>query len=275
LTPAYGEIEEKEADEFTGFVLGMKNIPPRTLSVEFQSIIFSKSTYDRMSVILQGYAKAAETLKISALAFEDDPSWTEFQKAAFPFPPPECYQATKLDRYQSFYDCQTLGDVAKRVGFAFGLKGYPYRFMSVPEGFAVVTQLEQYQFDGSIQSETSTRWQELPPAENFALSLQYLKSLILPRKSYLRVFAVVVTKRSYPSNEKRISKDAAKAWISKGLNRLPKSIADQPYHRGYEADVLVYEFEVPETTFKPWQHCPCHLDAREHLRKTGLGYWLK
>ncbi|MBK6995298.1 MAG: hypothetical protein IPH31_10345 [Lewinellaceae bacterium] len=165
--------------------------------------------------------------------------------------------------------------MGKKIALAFEHKGYPFRFMSVPDGFAVVTQLEQYQEDGSIQIDPITRWKELPEAESFSLSLTYLKSLIFPRKAHLRLFAVLVTQQGYPSNEEHISKDDAKAWIRKGVNRLPKIIVEKPFSSRYSVDVLVYEFEVPETTFIPWQHCPCHLTAREHLQKTGLDYWFR
>lgn len=273
MTGEYREIEEREADEFMGFVLGMKNIPPRSVSIDLAPRFFLASSYDRVSVILRGYTKAEKTLVISALAFEDDPSWMDFQKAAFPFPPPACYQSVEL-KPEGFYNCHTLGEVGKKIGRAFESKGYPYRFMSIPDGysngFAVVTQLEQYQEDGSICPDARLRWQELPQAESFSLSLQYLKSLVFPRKAHLRLFVALVTQRGYSSKEERISKDAAKAWISKGVNRLPKAIAEKPFEH-YSIDVLVYEFEVPEIDYQPRQHCPCYLDVRTHLRKTGLG----
>ncbi len=270
LTEAYRKIEEREANEFVGFVFGMKNIPPSNAGIEPRP----GPSNNRMSAVLQGYMKTVKALKIEAMAFENDPSWTDFQKAAFPFPPPQCYQSAEM-QFSSFAEAKTLGDVGKKITLAFDQKGYPYRFMSVPDGFAVVTQLEQYQEDGSIQADRLTRWQELPQAENFSLSLSYLKSLVFPRKAYLRVFAVLVTQRSYPSNQEQISKEDAKAWVRKGVNRLPKTIADKLFSNSYSVDVLVYEFEVPETTFKPWQHCPCHLNAREHLQKTGLDAWLR
>lgn len=281
LSTAYKEIEEKEADVFMGYILGMKNIPPRIISVDPESIgLFDAMTYEdipeynRGAAVLEGHQKTEKALRIESLAFENDPSWIDFQKASFPFPPPQCYQSAEL-QFNSFATAKTLGDVGKMITQAFEQKGYPFRFMSVPDGFAIVTQLEQYQEDGSIQSNPLTRWQELPQAESFSLSLAYLKSLVFARKAHLRVFAVLVTPRSYPSNETHISKDDAKAWIRKGVNRLPKTIAEKPFSSSYSVDVLVYEFEVPETTFKPWQHCPCHLGAREHLRKTELDYWLK
>ncbi len=268
------ELEEREADIFTGFILGMKNIPPRNISIELGATVFVTSAYDRMQALLQGYAISAKNLEIASLAFENDPSWDAFQKAEFPFPPPQCYQLAEISP-GSFSEAKTLGDVGKKISLAFGQLGYPYRFMSVPDGFAVVTQLEQYQEDGSIQPQSLTRWKELPQAESFSLSLSYLKSLVFPRKAHLRVFAILVTQRSYPSKQERISKDEAKAWISRGVNRLPKAIAEKQFSNSYSVDMLVYEFEVPETTFIPWQHCPCYLNAREHLRKTGLDAWLR
>jgi len=275
LTDEYHEIEEREADEFMGFVLCIKNIPPRSVSIEREALGLDADTsnYDRVSAISEGYAQADKSLHIASLAFENDPSWASFQKAAFPLPPPECYQTIELNR-STFYDCPKLGDVGKKIAHAFELNGYPYRFMSLPDGFAVVTQLEQYQEDGSICPDAGLRWQELPQQESFSLSLQYLKSLVFPRKAHLRVFAVLVTQLSYPSNEERISKDDAKAWIRQGVNRLPKAIAEKSF-AGYSVDLLVYEFEVPETNYKPTQHCPCHLDARNHLKKAGLGQWLR
>ncbi len=275
LSEAYREIEEREADKFMGFILAMKNVTPRSISVELASIgKFDVPTYNRKSVIMQGYEIAEKSLKISGMGFENDPSWTDFQKALFPFPPPQCYQSAEL-QFSSFAEAKTLGAVGKKIALAFEHKGYPFRFMSVPDGFAVVTQLEQYQEDGSIQIDPITRWKELPEAESFSLSLTYLKSLIFPRKAHLRLFAVLVTQQGYPSNEEHISKDDAKAWIRKGVNRLPKIIVEKPFSSRYSVDVLVYEFEVPETTFIPWQHCPCHLTAREHLQKTGLDYWFR
>ena len=281
LTHEYRLIEEPEADVFMGYILGMKNVPPRIVSVEPESVgIFDAFTYedtsgyDRVSTVLQGHAKTEKALKIESMAFENDPSWADFQKAAFPFPPPQCYQSTEL-QFSSFAGAKTLGDVGKKIAWVFEQKGYPFRFMSVPDGFALVTQLEQYQEDGSIQADRLTRWKELPEAESFSLSLSYLKSLVFPRKAHLRVFAVLVTQRSYPSNQAHVSKEDAKAWISQGVNRLPKTVAEKPFSSNYSVDVLVYEFEVPETTFKPWQHCPCHLTAREHLQKTGLDAWLR
>ncbi len=282
LTPALKHIEEQEADFFMGYILSMKNFPFRQVQKQLPDF-FTKSSgeYDRAGALSAGYDRARKSLEVSALAFENDPDWNRFQKAEFPFPPPPCFQFVALSRKESFTACRTLGDVANSIGQAFGQKGYPYRFLSVPnetgkpEGFAVVTQLEQYEVDGHIFRDPAYRWQELPPAQNFSLTLDYLKSLVFPRKAYLRLFVVLVTQQSYAASGEQVPKDIAKSWVSRGLNRLPKTVAQKPFSEGYSVDVLVYEFEVPETNHCPTQHCPCHLDARAHLRATRLDAWLK
>ena len=42
------------------------------------------------------------------------------------------------------------GEVSQKISKALRAKDYPYRFMSVPDGFVIVAQMEQYNQDGSI-----------------------------------------------------------------------------------------------------------------------------
>lgn len=283
LTEIRRPNEELQADEFMGFVLGQANFLPNNIRLELDSTLFRNSheKNSRLSATFEGYRKAQEGLATSALPFDNDPAWEAFQKAAFPFPPPPCYQTQELLRTERFQNCKTLGDVGKKISRAFEQMGYPYRFMSIPnqsgtpEGFAVVTQLEQYEVNGSIIGDGRLRWHELPRAESFSLSLEYLKSLLFPRQAHLRVFVVLVTRQSYGAEGKRVSKKVAKAWVQEGLNRLPKTIAQKPFDPGYAVDVLVYEFEVPETNHQATQNCPCFLDARTHLRASGLDFWMR
>lgn len=275
LTPALQHLEEPEADEFMGYTLSMFNVPPISVQAAQKALGIepNNAPYNRLTAIFNGYERADRSLHIASLAFDADADWDAFQKADFPFPPPDCYQAIEIG-LTPFSDCRTLGEVSKKMSQTLLKGGYPYRYLSLSDGFAVVTQLEQYQEDGSILPDSKLRWQELPKGENFAWSMDYFKTLIFPRKAYLRLFAILVTKRSYPSTATKISKDEAKAWVRKGLNRLPKTIGDQKCS-GYSVDVLVYEFEVPQTNFKPTQHCPCHLSARDHLQKTPMRIWLR
>ncbi len=268
------EIEEREADAFMGFVLGMRNIPIGNVIVSLKTEGVFSSSSNRPEAIAEGFKKADKSLRITSVAWDDDRSWENFQKAAFPFPPPDCYQNVELSR-NAFYDCQTLGDLGKKISREFDKKYYPYRFLSVPGGFAVVTQIEQYQADGSIFWDSRTRWTELPVGESFSFSLNYFKKMLYPQKAFLRILVVLVTKANFNSGQKLISKEAAKSWVSQGVNRLPKGVAAIPFDPDFAVDFLVYEFEVPETNHQPRQNCPCQLDARKHLEKIGLDFWLR
>lgn len=272
LTADRRQIEESEADFFMGYVMGMKAFDERVFSGELlEKGIFGNAPETRLPTILKGFKKAENALRLEAVPFDDDQSWINFQKAAFPFPPPQCFQSAEIGR-ETFFGCQNLGEVGKKISRAFEQKGYPARFLSVPDGFAVVTQLEQYQADGSIFWDSRNRWHEMPPAEKFSFSIQYFKSLVLPRRAHLRVFVVLVTRQNFSSRAEFVSKESAKAWISLGVNRLPKAVAVQAFNSDFSVDLLVYEFEVPETNHKPEQHCPCHLDAWTHLQKAGLNF---
>ena len=147
--------------------------------------------------------------------------------------------------------------------------------MSVPNGFAIVTQLEQYNEDGSIMNGSSYRWVDYPPQESFALSWNYFKSLIYPKKGRLRLFVFIVTNQNYSSNKNRVSKNEAASWLSQGVNRLPKEVELESFNSDYSVSFLTYEFEVPESNHLVRQSCPCHYQATEHLKITGLEELIK
>lgn len=269
LRPELRAIEDREADRFMGFVLRRKGVSPTEMQDALSPSGFMKEqNYDRMAVILGGYKHADAQLRLDALPFDEDPAWLEFQKASFPFPPPQCYQSLELPAGH-FSGTKTLGDVSLRIKKALQEAQYPFRYLSVPDGFAVVTQIEQYEPDGKPLKNGVNRWVELPVGPTFSLSLDFFKGLIFPRKAYLRVFVFIVSNRAYSSAEQRIGKEEAKAWMQRGINRLPKTLQDKSA-AGYNVDFLVYEFEVPEVNHKPGQKCPCLLDAGSHFRQSGL-----
>ena len=192
-----------------------------------------------------------------------------FEAAAFPFPPPSCYTLYELTN-NHFDNCRILGDVSQQITKSLDDYRYPYRFMSVPGGFAIVTQIEQYEEDGKIKTGVN-RWQDYPTQASFSFSMDYFKSLIYPNKCYLRVFAFIVTTQSFRTDEKRVSKQEASDWLSQGVNKLPKEVMRMPFSDKYSVSALVYEFEVPESNYDVRQNCPCHHPAFTHLEQTGLG----
>ncbi|MBK8967941.1 MAG: hypothetical protein R3D58_01375 [Saprospiraceae bacterium] len=268
--------EAEEANLFMGYILSRKFNSDEALQVIFgkDGHQFSRVWENNwLEAAQKGYQKASDALRIATLEFEHDASAQRFLEAAFPFPPPPCYQQLELAP-RNFNGCSTLGQVAQKLAQPLAAKKYPRRYLSVPDGFAIVTQIEQYQPDGTALS-GADRWKEVPVQEDFALTLSYLKSLVFPRKAHLRVFVFLVTNQNFNAKGKRIEKEVAKDWFSQAVNRLPKSVANAPYTPDHTVEMLVYEFEVPEANQHPKQNCPCHLQAGEHLKKSGLEHWLK
>jgi len=199
----------------------------------------------------------------------EDSAMKNFLNAKFPFPPPECHTAYEMPG-RVFKNCENLGDVEQKISDALDTENYPYRFLSVPNGFAVVTQMEQYNEDGSIIKDSGTRWVHYPKQEAFSWSINYFNSLIFPRKGYLRIFVYIITSEVYSSTKEVVSKDQAASWHKRGVNKLPSQVANIPLSEDYTINLLLYEFEVPESNHVAEQNCPCKFPAKEHLKHSGL-----
>lgn len=210
----------------------------------------------------QGVKKVPET-KSEEIVDETLPTFTFNQ----------CYATFDIPNY-NFIRCQTLGNINEQLQLSLDKKGYTQRsYFSVKNGFAIVTQMEQYeQEDGTIRNDR-TRWLEYPARDNFKGIIDYFTSVVMPNKGHFRIFVFVITDLPFKSNNERISKSEAAAWLNKGLNRLPQSIANIGFTERYVVSVLVYEFEVPESNRVAKQVCPTpRFDARTHLMRAGIGF---
>jgi len=266
-------IEEVEADQFMGYILSKKGFPKPDI-VTFLTKL--PSSYDiplekRREALFAGFAKAERAMQLNSLPFEDDPKLEALTLPAFPWPPPACNARFELPP-AFLLGLTTLGEAERKIRLALDAKGYAQRsYFSVPNGFALVTQLEQYNTDGTLRNDR-TRWLDYPAQDNFAGVLDYLKALVMPQRGYFRLFVFVVTNRSFGGNATHVSKAQATAWLSQGFNKLPRTIAAVPLTADFDITTLVYEFEVPESNRKPVQTCPSpRFDARTHLMKSGIG----
>ncbi|HHS95673.1 MAG TPA: hypothetical protein ENJ45_03715 [Phaeodactylibacter sp.] len=274
LSPERRKVEEAEADFFMGFILSKSNFSKQEIKAFLAKMPLSGDrgfNAARYKNVMKGYQKGEASLMLSTLAWEDAgaASMKNFLKAQFPFPPPQCHTSYEIPNTY-FRTCHTLGAVAEKISTSLEQKQYPFRYMSVPNGFAIVTQMEQYHSDGRIMSGSAYRWLDYPPQESFALTWEYFKSLIYPKKGHLRLFVFIVTSQNFSSDKKRVSKDDAASWLSQGVNRLPKPIASEPFNEDYSVSFLTYEFEVPESNHLVRQTCPCRYQAVEHFRLSGL-----
>ena len=268
------KTEELEADHFMGYVLSKKGFSKADIEAFLKKWPSSyEVTFDeRRAAVTEGFDRAERAIQIKSLPFDSDPKLEGLTLPSFPWPPPSCNARFELPE-TSFAGFNTLGDVERKIRMALDAKGYAQRsYFSVPNGFALVTQLEQYNGEDASVRNDRTRWLDYPKKDNFSGVMDYLKSVVMPQKGHFRLFVFVVTNQAFGGGAQRVSKEQATAWLSQGFNKLPDSLAAAPYTSGYDVTALVYEFVVPESNRKPVQKCPSPLfDARTHLVKSGIG----
>ena len=113
---------------------------------------------------------------------------------AFPWPPPLASAETTIPRNWLPASAVTrLADVAEKIEHALGKAGYPrWSYSSVPNGFALVSQMEQIKSDGT-PSPGPARWStDMPRVINLTL-LEFIKALANAQPGYYRVIVFIVT----------------------------------------------------------------------------------
>lgn len=168
---------------------------------------------------------------------------------AFPWPPPRTTARYDVPRDLATARgrAATLGAVADHLEEA-ALQGQGYTQLSyygVPDGFALVTQIEQITEDGR-PAPPPGRWEaELQPVSlaNFSLE-NYLKALVMARRGYYRVIVFVATPQPFAEDlRRRLSRDEAENLFHSGLSKLPATLRPVAYGGDYNLTAMIYEFE--------------------------------
>jgi hypothetical protein len=139
-------------------------------------------------------------------------------------------------------DGTTLGDVARRLERALASVGYGERsYYTVPGGFALATRLEQITPDGTPKTDPQ-RWSTaLPEQPVFSLG-DYLHALFAAPQGDYRVIVFIVTRQAFATSARAATNEQAEAWLSGGLDRLPRTVQALPFDADVEASALVYQF---------------------------------
>lgn len=264
-------IEESEADFFMGYFFSKKNIPKGEITDFLRKMpsSYGIGVSERLKAVLDGYDKANDALALKSKAFDHDPKLQDVLLPTFTFRP--CYTTCDLPRTK-FAGVKTLGKVDEKIRLMLDQQGYSNRsYFSVKNGFAVVTQMEQYNSKDATIRNDRTRWLEYPARDNFNGIMDYLVSIAVPNKGHFRVFVFVVQNEVFRASGDKVGKSEAAAWLGQGANRLPPAIANLAFTNDYVVSALVYEFEVPQSNWKAKQVCPTPtFDARTHLVKAGM-----
>ncbi|MCI5218088.1 MAG: hypothetical protein D3914_02590 [Candidatus Electrothrix sp. LOE2] len=195
----------------------------------------------------------------------------------FPWPPPHpsAYSIIPPRLLPSLTNKNYLKNVAEKLETAFDQAGYSQRkYYQVPDGFALVSQLEQFNPDGTPKTPPD-RWAAnyLPPTI-FSLT-SYLRVLFTANPGRYRIIALIVTSQPFEENKEIVTREEAMGWLGGGMIVLPKSIGKQPYTDQHYCTAYIYEFEQPDKDKKPFFKPLSNLTGKDHLEKSKLWAALK
>ncbi|WP_310446916.1 hypothetical protein [Thiobacillus sp.] len=192
-----------------------------------------------------------------------------FRLPEFPWPPPPFSTRLKLDRglLVAGQTTPTNGSVAARMELALAANGYTQlSYYAVPDGFAIVTQIERIAPDAAPAAEQ--RWStEVPPVIPFNLDA-YIKALLGKNGDSFRVIAFAFTPTPFTTSGKAATPGEAMAWVEKGATALPAALAAQAYGKDTVCTALVYEFRI--SSLGAAAKRPGAFSAKQHLRAAGI-----
>ena len=116
----------------------------------------------------------------------------------------------------------TLADVDTALSEALDATGYYEKaYFTVPDGFALVTRLEQIEPDGRPKP-LPDRWSvRLEPLKRFTLAA-YLQALFSAREGQYRVIVFIVTDVPIAAKSAPASREEAEDWLSEGATCCPR-----------------------------------------------------
>jgi hypothetical protein len=188
----------------------------------------------------------------------------------FPWPPPRASASDVIPRELLVGNAAhpTLSTAAQAIESAFAQTGYGQKsYYSVPGGFAMASQFEQINQDGSPK-QSFDRWSlQVPPLRKWSLS-SYLNALFTAQPGYYRVIVFIVTSKAFSQADVKVTSEQGRAWVASGSNKLSEEIGNQEYSPAYSCTALIYEFK--QTGKHAELVDPSQIIGKTHLEKAGL-----
>ena len=191
------------------------------------------------------------------------------------WPPPDASTQQKIPRELFVPEnapAQTWASVARKLEKALAENGYSNPgYYAVPEGFALVSQLERNNLDAT-PAPSNVRWKiKVDPVSIASFNLTaYLKALMGKETGYFRVIAFVFTPVPITTSGSGANIKDAESWVGKGGTMLPKVLARQTYGEDMVATALVYEFEISRRGELARLSKPAKHNAQRHLQAAKI-----
>jgi hypothetical protein len=277
-----------ESDEYAGFVVAQtSDADGALLMIRSEQLLVAtpaSATADRRSAAMQaGWQRARRALTVSVIA-KPQPvpqkaapsvSYSSIDIPIFPWPPPRASARTKIPLDIDERSSAKLQDVARVLEGAFQSAGYgDSSYFAIPEGFAMVSRLEQINADGTPKGDPD-RWStRVRPFTKFTLSA-YVRALFVATPGHFRVVVFVVTPVPFNQSNRTVASTEATAWLMEGLDALPSSIGNVKVTVETKLTALIYEF-VRQTLDDPVDlQLPSALLGATHLQRSKLAQRLK
>ena len=165
-----------------------------------------------------------------------------------------------------------LAIIANKLKRVLAKKGYnEISWFFVPHGFAIVTRMEQFNYDGTPLS-NDMRWQLADTSLTSFTIVSYLKSLFTCTQGYFRIFVFIVTPIPFTQDQDtKMTFTKADSISVSGVSFIPKKILNERSTKlENHCSVLIYEFSKNEQGKEAKFHKRSHISAVTHLKRSGI-----
>lgn len=188
--------------------------------------------------------------------------------AVFPWPPPIASDRVALSLNIGSPGLRTVGELDQMILSALDRRGYVQRaHYAVPNGYALVTRVEQIRKDGTSEPVPYRFSDQIPPPNSLA---GYLAGLFTSRPGYYRIIVFVATDVPFNDTGPPLGEDYAKQLLH-GPATLPAAVATQRLPPATKVTVLIYEYQKSSADGTS-QATPIQstVEAKVHLQQAGL-----
>ncbi|MGD1148418.1 MAG: hypothetical protein ABR961_10770 [Thermoanaerobaculaceae bacterium] len=224
------------------------------------------------AVVDEQIARLSDTAKETlARANEAERLAPPVELPAFPWPPPQptSFMEVKRDLLVASGGPATWGDVASKLRAAADRAGYEgYTWFSVPNGFAFVLHVEQFDDRGHAKD---PRWITQPSCGRFSFNCIIQALFTATPGSYRVLVFVVATGPVKVDLGTAMTIEWAREVWKEGSATFPSRFAGNAFSSDHSCLALVYEFEQTGRQQKAVFRGESALSALNHL--TGSGFW--
>ena len=187
----------------------------------------------------------------------------------FPLPYPKP-STTHLFPKKVFEGCESVSQIIGKLIVALSKSGYgTYSYYYIPNGIAIVTQLEHINKDGSSKRD-SERWITGDYRRSIFSLSDYIKALFFAAPGYYRSIIFVVSDEILRPGTDPPTRESMNKLLSEGALKIPKEILEKKINDEYDLIALIYEFKKLENSSEADIVIPSLNQGKTHMVKANI-----